>query len=44
MWPSPSPGRPCCGASGLIRPHRTGGGHRLFSQEDVERLLWIKHM
>jgi DNA-binding transcriptional MerR regulator len=29
---------------GLIRPHRTGGGHRLFSQEDVERLLWIKHM
>ncbi|MDR7590785.1 MAG: MerR family transcriptional regulator [Armatimonadota bacterium] len=29
---------------GLIRPHRTGGGHRLFSQEDVERLLWIKRM
>ncbi|MDR5684093.1 MAG: MerR family transcriptional regulator [Armatimonadota bacterium] len=29
---------------GLIRPHRTNGGHRLFSQADVERLLWIKHM
>jgi DNA-binding transcriptional MerR regulator len=29
---------------GLIRPYRTGGGHRLFSQEDVERLLWIKRM
>ncbi|MCS7236496.1 MAG: MerR family transcriptional regulator [Armatimonadota bacterium] len=29
---------------GLIRPHRTDGGHRLFSQEDVERLLWIKQM
>lgn len=29
---------------GLVRPHRTDGGHRLFSQEDVERLLWIKRM
>ncbi|GBD30849.1 HTH-type transcriptional regulator GlnR [bacterium HR32] len=29
---------------GLIRPYRTGGGHRLFSQEDVERHLWIKRM
>jgi DNA-binding transcriptional MerR regulator len=29
---------------GLIRPHRTDGGHRLFSQEDVDRLLWIKRM
>jgi DNA-binding transcriptional MerR regulator len=29
---------------GLIRPHRTHGGHRLFSQEDVERLLWVKQM
>jgi len=25
-------------------PPRTRGGHRLFSQEDVERLLWIKRM
>ncbi len=29
---------------GLVRPQRTGGGHRLFSQQDVERLLWIKRM
>jgi DNA-binding transcriptional MerR regulator len=29
---------------GLVRPHRTNGGHRLFSQGDVERLLWVKQM
>lgn len=29
---------------GLVRPHRTDGGHRLYSQQDVERLLWIKRM
>jgi CheY-like chemotaxis protein len=27
---------------GVVRPARTGGGHRLYSQEDVERLRWIK--
>lgn len=29
---------------GLLRPHRTDGGHRLYSRADVERLLWIKRM
>ncbi len=28
----------------LIAPARTGGGHRLFSEEDVERIRWIKAM
>lgn len=28
----------------LITPARTGGGHRLFSEEDVERIRWIKAM
>ncbi len=28
----------------LIMPARTGGGHRLFSEEDVERIRWIKAM
>jgi CheY-like chemotaxis protein len=27
---------------GVVRPARTGGGHRLYSQEDVERLRWLK--
>lgn len=26
----------------LVQPTRTDGGHRLFSQEDVERIKWIK--
>jgi CheY-like chemotaxis protein len=29
-------------AYGLITPARTDGGHRLYSQEDVERLKWLK--
>lgn len=28
---------------GLIRPKRTEGGHRLYSQDDVERIKWLKH-
>jgi DNA-binding transcriptional MerR regulator len=28
----------------LITPARTGGGHRLFSEEDVDRIRWIKAM
>jgi len=28
----------------LITPARTGGGHRLFSEDDVERIRWIKAM
>jgi len=27
---------------GVVRPARTAGGHRLYSQEDLERLRWIK--
>ncbi len=27
---------------GLVKPVRTDGGHRLYSQEDVERLHWLK--
>lgn len=27
---------------GLVSPHRTRGGHRLFSGRDLERLLTIK--
>jgi CheY-like chemotaxis protein len=27
---------------GVVCPTRTGGGHRLYSQEDVERLRWLK--
>lgn len=29
-------------AFGVVRPARTGGGHRLYSQDDVERLRWLK--
>ena len=29
---------------GIIRPARTSGGHRLFSQSDIERILRIKHL
>lgn len=29
-------------AYGLISPQRTAGGHRLYSQEDVERIKWLK--
>ncbi len=28
--------------NGLLSPARTEGGHRLFSEEDVERIRWIK--
>lgn len=28
----------------LITPSRTNGGHRLFSEEDVERIRWVKAM
>jgi CheY-like chemotaxis protein len=27
---------------GVVKPVRTQGGHRLYSQEDVERLRWLK--
>jgi CheY-like chemotaxis protein len=27
---------------GVVRPARTGGGHRLYSQDDIERLRWLK--
>jgi CheY-like chemotaxis protein len=27
---------------GVVKPSRTEGGHRLYSQEDVERLRWLK--
>jgi CheY-like chemotaxis protein len=27
---------------GVVRPMRTAGGHRLYSQEDIERLRWLK--
>lgn len=27
---------------GLIRPTRSDGGHRLYSQQDVERITWLK--
>ena len=29
-------------AFGVVRPARTGGGHRLYSQDDIERLRWLK--
>ncbi len=28
----------------LFSPARTAGGHRLFSEDDVERVRWIKTM
>ncbi len=28
----------------LLRPARTSGKHRLYSEEDIERLRWIKAM
>ncbi len=28
----------------LLKPHRTEGGHRLFSEEDVDRVRRIKAM
>jgi MerR family transcriptional regulator/heat shock protein HspR len=31
-------------ADGLIIPHRTESGHRLFSLEDIDRLRAIQHM
>ncbi len=30
--------------NGLLTPARTEGGHRLFSEEDVDRIRWIKAM
>lgn len=27
---------------GLVTPQRTGGGHRLYTSEDVERIQWLK--
>ncbi len=29
---------------GLIKPARTEGGRRLYAEEDVERIRWIKAM
>lgn len=29
---------------GLVSPHRTPGGHRLFSGRDLERLLAVKRL
>jgi DNA-binding transcriptional MerR regulator len=29
---------------GLVSPARTRGGHRLYSEEDVERIRWVKAM
>jgi CheY-like chemotaxis protein len=29
-------------AYGLVVPSRTEGGHRLYSQDDVERIKWLK--
>jgi DNA-binding transcriptional MerR regulator len=28
----------------LFTPARTGGGHRLYSEDDVERVRWVKAM
>ena len=28
----------------LLSPARTGGGHRLYSEDDVERIRWVKAM
>ncbi len=28
---------------GVVRPKRTEGGHRLYSQEDIERIKWLTH-
>jgi DNA-binding transcriptional MerR regulator len=28
----------------LLSPARTSGGHRLYSEEDVERIRWVKAM
>jgi DNA-binding transcriptional MerR regulator len=28
----------------LLSPARTAGGHRLYSEEDVERIRWVKAM
>lgn len=30
-------------AFSLIVPERTEGGHRLYSQEDIDRIKWLKH-
>jgi CheY-like chemotaxis protein len=30
-------------AYGLIKPVRTAGGHRLYSEADIDRLKWLKH-
>lgn len=30
--------------NGLLNPARTDGGHRLFSEEDIDRVRWIKGM
>jgi DNA-binding transcriptional MerR regulator len=29
---------------GLLAPHRTRGGTRLYSQSDVERILYVRHL
>jgi CheY-like chemotaxis protein len=29
-------------AFGVVRPSRTAGGHRLYSQQDIEQLRWVK--
>jgi MerR family transcriptional regulator/heat shock protein HspR len=31
-------------AEGLILPHRTDSGHRLFSLEDIDRIRMIQHL
>jgi DNA-binding transcriptional MerR regulator len=28
----------------LLSPARTSGGHRLYSEEDVERIRWVRAM
>ncbi len=28
--------------NGLLNPARTDGGHRLFSEDDIDRVRWIK--
>lgn len=30
-------------AYGLVVPSRTHGGHRLYSEDDVRRIKWLKH-
>lgn len=29
-------------AYGVVVPERTSGGHRLYSQDDIERLTWVR--